>query len=377
MRILIFSWRDIKNPKSGGAEIVTHELAKRWVRWGHSVTLVSASFPGAKREEVVEGIQIIRPAKFYKINLLAFWGYLKYLFSTAFFYQKTLRGKFDLVIDQVHGLPLFTLLFVSEKKVAFPLEVAKEIWFAEIPFPLALAGFFLEQAYLRLYRNLPFITISDSTKRDLKRAGVKNVSLIPLGLTSASLNRLPQKEKNPTIINLGRLTPMKRIEETIQAFSLITSEFPKAQLRIVGRGSLKYEKKLKDLATKLKIAKKVAFLGFVSEERKQELLKRAWALVSTSLREGFGLVVIEAGASGTPAIVYNVPGLCDSVRDKKTGLVCEKNTPENLAQNIKKLILDQSLREKLSQNALELSRKFNWDKSAKKTLQILNKISKS
>jgi len=331
MKILIFSWRDIKNPKSGGAEVLTQELAQRWVKKDHQVTLVSARFPKGKNSEAVGGVKIFRPAKFDRYSPLQ---YLFYLINTAKFYKKNFAGKYNIVLDQVHGLPFFTPFYVQEKVVLFPLEVAKEIWRYEIPFPFWPLGWLLEFAYIKLFRNRAFLTISPSTAKDLKELGVKNVSIITPGISLQPQPSIPQKNQSPLIISLSRLTPMKRIEETIRAFKIISNDFPRAKLLLIGRGRKSYLQKLKAEIKRNKLARKVTFTGFVKEKKKQELLSQAWVLVSASLPEGWGLNVIEAAACGTPAIVYRVPGLIDVVQEGKTGIICQVNTTEELAQNI-------------------------------------------
>lgn len=370
MKILIFSWRDIKHPAKGGAEILTLELAKRWVRKGHPVTLVSASFPGAKKQETIAGVKIFRPAEF----LYSARKYLIYLYQTAKFYRKNLAGKYDLIIDQAHGLPLFTPLYARQEIVLFPLEVAKEIWFSEVHFPFSLIGYLLEQAYIRFFRHLPFLTISPSTAKELKKMGVKNVFTITPGVNPIPLSKLPAKNKFPLLISLGRITPMKRIENTIQAFRLLHKEFPIIKLVVIGHGQPKYLEKLKNLCQNMAIEDRISFTGFISEEEKRKLLSQAWILVSSSSKEGWGLTVIEAAACGTPTVAYQVPGLVDSVKDQETGLLCQKNTPVELAKNIRKLLIKPSLRKLLSRNALDYSQNFSWDKTADEALAIFRQI---
>lgn len=371
MRILIFSWRDIKNPKSGGAEILTYELAKRWVKMGHQTTLLCASFPGAKNRQIVEGITIYRPASFYHYSPL---NYLTYLFKTIKFYRQSLSGKIDLVLDQVHGLPLFTPVYVKEKVVIFPLEVAKEIWSYEVPFPFWICGWLLEFLYLKIFSHHPFITISPSTACDLRNLGVRRVQIITPGVKSSSPKTLPQKTRFPLLVCLGRLTPMKRIEQTLLTLKLVVNHFPETKLQIVGRGQDTYVQKLKNLTRKLGLEKQVIFTGYVSEGKKIAFLTKSWVLVSTSLREGWGLNVIEAAACGTPAVAYRIPGLSDSIKDGLTGITCKENCPEELAKNIIRLFVNHRLRTTLSKNALEYSRNFSWDQAANKTLEILKSI---
>lgn len=368
MKILIFSWRDIKHPNSGGAEILTLELAKRWIKKGHQVSLISARFPNAKSEETIEKLKIFRPAKFYSQSP---FEYVSYLYKTAKFYQKELSGKYDIIIDQVHGLPFFTPFFVKEKVILFPLEVASSIWFYEIRFPFSLIGFILEYLSIKIFRNIPFLTISHSTASDLKRLGGKNIFTILPGFSFKPQKRVPRKTKYPLLVSLGRITPMKRIGDTLQTFRLLHKEFPIVKLIVIGRGREKYIENLKNLCQSIGVDDRVSFVGFVSEEEKKEILSSAWALISTSLKEGWGLNVIEAAACGTPTVAYKVSGLIDSVKNWQTGILCSKNNPVELGRNLRKLLIDHRFRKNLSKNALNYSRNFSWNKAAEEGMEIL------
>lgn len=370
MKILIFSWRDIKHPSWGGAEVLTMELAKRWVRKGHKVSIISAKFPGAKNQETIQGIKIFRPASFFYRSP---FEYFSFLHKTANFYRESLAGQYDLVIDQAHGLPFFTPLFVKEKIVIFPFEVAKDIWFYEVRFPFSIAGYLLESAYIRLFKNRPFLTISNSTAKDLKNLGVKNIFTFKPGINFRPLKRLPRKNQVPLIVSLGRVTKMKRITETLQAFRLLHKEFPIIKLVIMGRSENEHLKELKKICLEMAIDDRVIFTGFVSENEKKRWLSQAWGLVSTSSREGWGLIVIEAAANGTPTVAYRVPGLVDSIKNEQTGLLCQKNTPVEIARNIRRLLIDHDLRKKLSRHALVSSREFSWNKAADEVLEFLKK----
>src|SRR3989344_4669413 len=118
MNILVFSWRDPKHPMAGGAEQVMHEHMKGWVNAGHTVTLFSSAFNGAPPEEKVDGVKVIR--KGYQLLGVQIYAFFWYLFSD--------HPKFDLVVDQFHGLPFFTPLYVRSPKLAVLQEVAKEVW---------------------------------------------------------------------------------------------------------------------------------------------------------------------------------------------------------------------------------------------------------
>jgi glycosyltransferase involved in cell wall biosynthesis len=121
-----------------------------------------------------------------------------------------------------------------------------------------------------------------------------------------------------------------------------------------------------------KYKKDIIYFGKVKKEKKIELLQKTHLLCVSSVKEGWGLIVTEANSQGTPAIVYDVDGLRDSVKNNKTGLICQKNTPENLAKNIIKLLNDREKYQNLRINAWQWSKEINFDNSYKQFKSIIN-----
>lgn len=363
MRILILNWRDIKHPLAGGAEISTHEHAKRWVREGNEVFQFSSRVANRDLEENIDGINIIRRGNHYTVHLHAF-----------IYYLKNFRNRIDLIIDEFHFIPFLAPFYARTKVIAFIHETAKDLWFKNQPFPVNILGFLLEPLFFKFYKRIPFITVSDSSRKDLIKFGIdeKNIYVIHNGIST--INSDSKKEKDPTIIYLGRLAKDKGVEDAIMAFSEVQEKINNAKMWIIGREEKKgYYKNLVNLVKRLKIDEKITFYGYVSEEKKFDLLKRSWALVHPSFKEGWGLTVIEGASCGTPSVAYNVEGLCDSILDKKTGLLVNKKKPEDLSDALILLLRDKSLYLKLSKGAVEWSKKFNWSESTKKSFTLIKK----
>lgn len=367
MNILVFSWRDPKHPLAGGAEQVMHEHMKGWVEADNSVTLFTSYFQGAPREEVLDGVYIKRRGiQLLGVHLL---GFLWYLFSP--------HPKFDLIVDQFHGIPFFTPLFVRTRKLAVIQEVAKEVWLRNgLPKPLNLIiggiGYILEPFIFLFYRNIPFMTGSDSAKKDLMQFGIpeKNINIIPHGVILSLPKILPVKEKITTIIYLGALTKDKGIEDALYALSLVKT----GVLWVVGIGSKEYNLRLNALVRKFKLEKKVKFFGFVDQIEKFELLAKAHLLINPSIREGWGLVNIEANSVGTPVVAYRSAGLVDSVKDGYSGVLCEENTPKGMAKEVDNLLNDSPRYDKLTKTCMQWSKNFTWEKSKKKSLELLESL---
>jgi glycosyltransferase involved in cell wall biosynthesis len=358
LKILIFNWRDIKNPEAGGAEVFTHEVAKRFVKMGHNVTLFVPSFKGAKPRELIDGVEVLRSGSKYTV----YWKAKQH-------YKQEFKGTVDVVIDEINTRPFMTVKFVKEPVIALIHQLAREYWFYETPFPINYIGYhFLEDRWLKNYVNVPTVTVSESTRKDLLDLGFKKVFMVPEGLNFTPLSKFPEKEVYPVVAYAGRLKKAKRPDHAIRAFKIIREKFPKAELWIIGDGP--FRKYLERIA-----GEGVKFFRGISNEERRRLLARAWVLVNPSVREGFGLNVLEANALGTPSIAYDVTGLRDSIINGKTGLlVKEKGDIKRLAEVISMVLSDRTLRMNLSANALEYSKNFSWDGTAQEFEKILKEM---
>ncbi|HSW87622.1 MAG TPA: glycosyltransferase family 4 protein [Candidatus Saccharimonadales bacterium] len=361
MNILIFNWRDPKNPQSGGAEIVTQEHAKAWVQRGHTVTWFTARFTNSPDKEILEGVTIIRRGNALSVYLFAPFYYLFH------------RKKFDIVIDEIHGLPFFTPLYVRKPKIAFIHEVAAEIWDYMYPFPINKIGKFIEPLYFRLYTAIPFWVVANSAVADLKKYGISSshCTVINNAISNTVLTQLPVKEKNSTYIFVSRVVKMKGIEEIIKAFGFIHKEDKNAQLWIVGRGDDEYLHQLKQMVVEYGIEKNVTFFGNVSQQKKLELMQRAHILLHASIKEGWGLVIIEAASQATPAIVYDVSGLRDSVKDNKTGFILHENSPREMATKAVSLIDDKKQYKQFQDNGLAWAKSLTWKKATEESNKFI------
>jgi len=366
-KILILNWRDPKNPDSGGAEIVTLQHAKAWVKNGHSVTWFASKFSGAKKEEKIDGVNIVRRGNFLTVHFLA-----------PFFYLSA-EGGFDLVIDEIHGIPFFTPLYVRKPKIVFIHEVASDIWDYMYPFPINKIGKIIEKVYFYLYRDLQFWTDAPSTIDDLEKFGIKrsNCIAIPCPSENKALTTLPKKEKIPTFIFVSRVVKMKGIEEVIKAFFYILKEVKSGQLWIVGDGDRRYLEYLIKTVHDYSISTKVKFFGKISNAKKIDLMKKAHILLHASVKEGWGLVVTEAASQATPSIVYNVSGLRDSVINNKTGIVLSENSPFEMAKESLSLFKDKKKYIEFQRDCLKSSQRLKWDDVTKLSLKLIEMVGKN
>lgn len=373
MNILILSWRGPGHPHAGGAEKATHEYAKVWVRQGHQVTLFTSDYPNCKKEEVIDGVTILRSGS---QILQVHWEAFKWCISN--------HSKFDLVIDQFHGIPFFTPLYIKEKKLAFIHEVTKEVWgLNPLPRPLNLIptifGTLFEPFIFKFfYNNISFLTGSNSTRKDLIAWGIKekNITIVDYGLDKPKIKKIPPKEKKKTLIFLGALAKDKGIEEVLDIFAKINCKIPGFQFWIVGKGEEEYANFLRVKAKKMGLGNNIRFWGYVDESEKYWLLAKAHLLINPSYREGWSLVVMEAASVGTPTVGYDVPGLRDSVVNDKTGILSSRK-PEILVSKVLELLSNPEKYRIFSKNCINWSQKFSWEKAAYKSLKLIKEIIES
>ncbi len=357
---LWLTWKDHKHPDAGGAEVVLNELSRRLVGDGHDVTWLTAAYGKATKFDEHDGVHIIRV------------GESRYVqpFQALAYYARNMRNKFDYVIEVVNTSPYFSVFFGRKsKRFLFYHQMAREIWHHETKAPLSYTGYYVfEPVASRLLSTskVPVITVSQSTKDDLKKFGFDpdRTHVISEGIDIDPLTDLDsvKKFKNPTLVSLGSMRSMKRTLDQVKAFELAKIDIPNLKLKIAGNTSGDYGMKVLDYVKKSLAKDDIKIYGKVSTTEKIRLLQRSHILLQTAIKEGWGLTVTEAASQGTPAVAYNVDGLRDSIKNNETGIITDQN-PKALAAGIKQLLSDEKFYEKIRTNAWQWSKKITFDQS--------------
>lgn len=357
----MLSWRDMKNPAKGGAEIVTDIYLRGLVKLGHKVTLFSAGFSNSPKQETYNDYKIIRKGNQLSVH---YHGLL---------YAKNNQNEFDIIIDQINTIPFLTpLLIKKHKRVAFFHQLCLNIWFYETRFPISIIGNIAERIYLKFYYNTRTFVVSNSTKEDLiKYANMKEHNILVLDNQIDFPIVRKVKEKLPYFVFCGRLTKSKRPDHIIKAISKTKNK--NVKLIIIGNGNEKYKSYLMDLVNELNIKDRVIFKGSITNKERNELMQKALAILVTSVREGWGLIVTEANANGTIAITYDTEGLRDA-NTNKTGIITENNNPKTLAKHMDFIIENPKIRKEKETRSLRFAKEHNdWDKNVKKLEKWLKK----
>lgn len=360
MNTLVLHWKDIKNPNAGGGTRYAHQIAQK-LSEEHDVTLLSYRFPGSpKKTTINENYTIHRRGNKISYHLKAPLYLLKH------------RREYDLILDSVILAPKLLLCshFCKAKKIAlvhqFFQRVIKEQFSKLFSLPIGL----FEKLWPPFYRNFTMVAVSESIRRKLLKRGAKDVKVIPPGLQIEKYEYHPKrKAKTPLLIYIGRLKKYKGIQYGIKAMQHVLNSFPNATFLIAGRGD--YKQNLQSLITKLDLGSHVELLGYVSEKKKAEMLKRAHLFLFPSIAEGWGISAIEAQACGIPVVGTNTDGLQDSIKDRKTGRLVPYGKPKKIAKEIIALLSNSERRKQLAENAYTWAQRFSWEHTLERLLQLL------
>ncbi len=361
LNILILNWRDTKHIWAGGAEVYVQELAKRWVTEGNSVTIFCGNDRQNNRNEIIDGVNIVRRGGFYTVYPWA-----------ALYYILRFRRNFDVIVDSENGIPFFSPLFSTKPVVLLIHHVHQEVFVTNMRFPLSYVGKFIEGKLMPLvYRNKTVITVSESSKKEIIKAGIakeENIQIVNPGIEIVT-GRV-KKSSVPQLIYLGRLKAYKNVDVAIRAFSLVLEKVKKARFLIVGEGEIIRD--LQDIVIKSELTNNVSFLGKVSEKEKIKHLSESWVAVQPSDVEGWGITVLEANACKTPVVASKTNGLKDSIIHGKTGLLVPVKDTKGFANAITKLMRNEKLRASYSKSAYVWAKNFSWDETSGAFLNVLN-----
>jgi len=357
MRMLVLNWRCTKNPLAGGAEVYFQEIFSRLVRRGHHVTLLCERFAGSEAEDVIEGIRTIRAGGKFTFNFTA--G--RQVGRLA----ESLNA--DVVIDDLNKIPFFSPWHTRRPVLAILMHLFRGSIFREALPPLAAYVWLAESAIPWAYKNCRFAVLSDSSKKDTVKVGIdpSRITVIPPGTDleffRPAASPRPQASR-PIVLHVGRLKKYKSTDHLLQAARTLKDNGRQFEVVIVGTGD--DEPRLKAVSHKLELDDTVRFAGFVSEEEKLRLYQQAAVLVENSVKEGWGLIVMEANACGTPTVAARSPGLVDSSRDGVNGLMYDYGDVPALAEKLERLLSDAALRARLGQQAIEWAKQWTWDGAA-------------
>ncbi|MCQ9342958.1 glycosyltransferase family 4 protein [Corynebacterium kozikiae] len=352
MKIHMLCWRDTGHPQGGGSERYLEQVAQYAASHGHEVTFQTAAYAGAPAESTHNGVRFLRAGGKYTVYLRAL---------------AALPKDADVIVDTQNGIPFFAKLFTRTPVVLLTHHCHREQW-PVAGWPLRVLGWWLESKVApRVYRNSQYVTVSGASREELVDLGVRadQIAVVRNGISAIPERVVPAQtdlEKQRVIV-VSRLVPHKQLEHVID----LARATEGVHVDIVGSGW--WEQRLRSYARGLE--HRVFFHGYVSEQRKHELLSRAAVHVLPSRKEGWGLAVIEAAQHGVPTVGYRTSGgLRDSVGN--TGILVD--TPEQLIAATRELLTDAPRRRRLGELARERAAGYSWERTGQEFLEILSAV---
>ena len=334
---------------------------------GWEVDLVCAAYPGAPRQEVVDGINIMRHGH---------WTVANFVLPPVV--RRLLKSRtYDLLVEDINKIPFFTPLYRGD----VPLVAIVPHLFGSTVYreanPLAATYVYGAESLIpRIYGNVDFEVISPSTRDDLIARGMDGARIrtVYCGLEHEkfTLADPPPRSATPLVVSWSRLRRYKSIDVAIRAFDLIQRELPDARMLVMGRGP--DEERLRKLTRRLGLQDKVEFRGFMPWEELVAALHRCHVFLNPSPKEGWGLTVVEANQCGLPVVASDRPGLKDSVRDGITGSLVPYGDEKAFAAEALKILRDPALFRERSQAARAWAATFSWPRCVAESLDLFGEV---
>jgi glycosyltransferase involved in cell wall biosynthesis len=349
-----------------GMQIAAYKMSQYLARQSHNVYVITAS-PSTK------GTKIQKKENFSIHRVGTDKKRWKSVISFGIKCFKMLEEiKPDIV--HIHGLSLGLIGFFSK------------IWL-KIPYLVTCQGSDILMPWkFKKIRTIPVLKtankitmVSKYMKEKINPKYWSKIVVLPNGVDGGDFEKLEKKklrqefnipEKEKIIIFVGRLHPIKGVKYLIQAMTMIN--LPEVTLFLVGTGP--EEEKLRRLTERLKIENKVIFIGKVPNQKVHQYLALADIFVLPSLSEGFPIVIIEAMSAGLPIVATNCGGSSETITDGINGFLVPPKTSKMIAEKIKVLLLNKTLRGKMSSNNQRKIKEYQWPNIVRKLEEIYLEI---
>ena len=357
-RVHVLAWRDLDDPDAGGSEVHADEFMRRWAEAGLDITHRTSAAVGQPSTAIRHGYRVIRRGSRYSV------------FPRAVGSEWVHRmGRYDALVEVWNGVPWMSPLWCRKPHITFLHHVHGPMWDQLLPRPLAGVGRALEARFAPpFYRRTMTLTPSEATRHDLLGLGFRPDHVIAVNNgVDERFQPGGRRSDSPLVVCVGRLAPVKRQDELIEAAVIARDRVPDLRLVIVGDGPLR-----PSLEARVAVHGAegwITLAGRLSHADLIDVYRRAWLVSSASLAEGWGLTITEAAACGTPAVATDVSGHRSSVVDGVTGVLAPL---ERLGDTLADVLLDHDRRGALTAAALARAHTLTWDASARGILAALH-----
>ena len=351
LRVLVVNWQDRHNPNAGGAEEHLHQVFGRLAKRGHRVTLLCSDWASGGPAGDIDGMRVHRTGRRYTFNIAAPLYYARHLQDESF----------DVVVEDLNKVPILAPRWVRARaSLLLVHHLFGATAFREANVVLASITWLFERIIPAVYRGLPCVAVSESTREDLVRRGLEatQITVIRNGVALGDLWPAETRFPDPTVAYLGRLKRYKRVDLILEAVARLRQRGVDLKMIVAGKGDARAS--LEETVRRLGIEDRVRFAGFVPDSEKREILSRSWVHALTSPKEGWGIASIEASACGTATVASDSPGLRETVRDEETGLVVPHGDVEALATALAR-VLEPVNRDRMGRAARVMAEEYSWE----------------
>lgn len=351
VRLIVLSWRGTGHPDAGGSEVFVARVCTELAGWGHEVTLFCARHEGSARDEVLEGVRIVRRGGRLGVYPAGAWWVLRH------------RARTDAVLEVVNAIP-FGAALLHPRTVVLVHHLHEKQWQMIYPGLRGRLGWWLERRATPLaYRGRPYLAVSEATRRGLVGLGhrAESIEVVHNGVDPVVARG--GRSVSPRIVVLARLVPHKRIEHALEVCRRLGREHPDLRLDVIGEGW--WRERLEDEVVRLGLGSVVTLHGYLPADERDAVLARAWLMLLPSVMEGWGLAVMEAAAQGTPTLAYaDAGGLAESVVDGATGQLV--GDLDELIRVTSDLLRDPERCRVLGEQARSRAVRFTWAATARR-----------
>lgn len=380
-------------PMTGGEGMYTYGLAKAISDLGHNVDVITTDIEGRMKSSIKNDFEIIRITPIKKTGLKCFSFNLKAMKKIEEIYNHQ-------NIDVLHFTYDYYKITVSKEKISIPMiATIHHPWTEErrifksktshlgyFNYLIQKKIYYMENMEKRICKKVDkIIAVSNYTAQSIIKEyhiSSKKVEIIPNAVDTKKFNlKIDDYEmrkkwnilSEPVLLSVGRLDYHKGIEYLVKSFSKIVNDIPDAKLLIVGEGPLKNH--ILSLVHKLNLRKSVTLVGRVDEEDIPKVYAASNLVVLPSLMEGFGIVLLEAMASGKPCVATRVGGVEDAVINGETGLLVPSADSYALYHAIYTLLTDGKLSKEFgTAGRKRVEEYFTWDKIARRTVDVYKEM---
>jgi glycosyltransferase involved in cell wall biosynthesis len=357
-RIHVLAWRDLDDPEAGGSEVHADHVMRRWASAGLQIVHRTSAAAAQPAETTRRGYRVVRRGSRYGVFP-----------RTAAAEVLRRMGPRDALVEIWNGVPWMSPVWCRGPRVTWLHHVHGPMWNQVLPPPLAQAGRLVEARLAPpFYRRTHVVTLAESSREELTELGFPDtrVHVVPPGVEPV-FRPGGERAAHPLVVATGRLAPVKRFGDLIDALARARADVADLRLVIVGEGPSRPELEARLDASGARGWVRLA--GRVPLDELIDLYRQAWLTVSASLAEGWGMVLTEAAACGTPAVATDIVGHRGAVIDGATGVLVP--TPADLAPAVAKLLQDPAERDRLAAGALVHARTLTWERTATGTLAVL------